>query len=63
MRAVTLVNWAKCEFCGHWIHLKFCASVKYVDAYSVVKIRVKDSNFQLGKLRVEICQFCFYQTF
>ena len=34
MRALTFVDWAKCDFCRHWIHLKFCAVVRYMDEYS-----------------------------
>ena len=25
---IVFVSWAKCDFCEHWIHLKFCSDVR-----------------------------------
>ena len=30
MADVTFVEWAECDFCKHWTHLRFCSAVKQV---------------------------------
>ena len=27
-QSIVFVSWAKCEFCEHWTHLKFCSDVR-----------------------------------
>ena len=28
---VRFVDWAKCDLCTHWTHLRFCSAVRHVD--------------------------------
>ncbi|XP_053408884.1 uncharacterized protein LOC128559893 [Mercenaria mercenaria] len=35
--SITFVKWGKCDFCPHWVHLKYCTAVKVLRRASIFR--------------------------
>ena len=36
-QSIVFVSWAKCDFCEHWTHLKFCSDVRVLRTSATFK--------------------------
>ena len=44
--SLTIMNWAQCEDCDHWTHLRYCSPVNVVSSKSVFRCPTVTANEQ-----------------